>query len=343
MKRFILTNLMIMFIGLLSFTNLFAAESCFVYGEDFDSIISPAKDIGYTSFDNDYAHWVMQQDGYYYVNTKNDNESKYWAYSPDFGTVNIYKNVTIRFDVLFENQTQGIHPGVRLTYERPDSINIPYVLQVENVYKNIAVKAQKPIGSYYPDNYGLIDMNIPVIGIYDKHGNKYYTPRISDNIWYRIEITYHADNTADIEVTNLENDTSIYKVEDVDFILEQFRYLAVGYYSNSEITTQEWSPIKLDNVYIFSGDTERCDYRYTKNDLKKEKNEGIEEGKKICKENPAACGISVSPATSECAAFNNSKLHVPCFQFSDKKYWLDLTLKKTNPVTFELTGYGEKQ
>ena len=304
---------------------VYADEGCFVYSENFNSEYSPPRDIGWTSLNNNYAYWETN-DGYYFVKTKDDLTHKYWAYSPDFGTVNTFKQVKIGFDILFENQDWGTYPGVSLTKERPDNISVPYVIRVDNAYRNSYVKQ---------------------IGVYDAHGHKYYTPQVKNYNWYRIEILYLLSGKADIVVTDLETDTKIYEVKNTDFIITPFRYLAVGYYNKPDYG-DAWSPIRLDNVYILSNDLERCDYRFAKSDMSNIRSEGynagIKAGKLYCKNNPVACGIyPVDNTTSSCATYNsdNKTLHIPCFSYGSD-FWLDLKLIGVNPFVFQLIDYGVK-
>ncbi len=102
---------------------------------------------------------------------------------------------------------------------------------------------------------------------------------------------------------------------------------------NRAITESE-----IQEVYNYSGSDTSCS-EYTKADV----DAAFEAGKQYCKTHPSECGMDTINYVGECASFNifTNTLHIPCFNMG-KNYWLDLKLTNSNPVQFELSGYGEK-
>ena len=93
---------------------------------------------------------------------------------------------------------------------------------------------------------------------------------------------------------------------------------------------------------------------------------GLEAGKQLCINDPAACGISIAGdyqagyeagfaagqescgeipniESSKCANFDffTNSLHIPCFSSGTSSYWLDLKIINDNPVQLELTNFGQ--
>jgi hypothetical protein len=83
----------------------------------------------------------------------------------------------------------------------------------------------------------------------DNSGKQYYSPRIDNNVWYTIKIKTYDNSKAEIEIVNLSTNNSIYSQTNVDFVLRNFSYLAVGYYDQPDYG-KNWSPIRVDNILI---------------------------------------------------------------------------------------------
>jgi hypothetical protein len=346
MNKFI-KSFFLMLIFLVISISSFAGTNCEIYGEDFDSVFSPAKDIKYVSGDSYFAYWIMQEDGYYYVKSGDGSQCLgCWAYSPNFGTPNINQGIYVRFDVLFEKLTSNMHPEVIF---KDDLASDSYAFKVAEVYRNNFSKSGEKV--YYGITGYPTDSTIDIpndtahydfsfkheLGVYDGHGNVYYTPEIQENNWYRVEMTYLTGNKADIIVTNLDTGIKIFQKYNADFILSPFKHVHFGYFNESE-SGSDWSSMKFDNVYIYSDDTERCDFKYTETEMNESYNEGVQDGIKKCRVHPESCGLTIM----ECATYNNGTLHIPCLKLG-KEYWLDLKLTGTSPkITFEVEDFGVK-
>ncbi len=74
--------------------------------------------------------------------------------------------------------------------------------------------------------------------------------------------------------------------------------------------------------------------RYTEADLQAAYQNGFTAGK-------STVGTTPEPA---CASFDvpSATLHVPCFGFGERNYWLDLNLVSPDPIRFELKNLGEQ-
>jgi len=176
------------------------------------------------------AAW-NKTDGYYRVETRDNLNDKYWAYSPKFTTFDSNKALSIELDILFENQDWGTYPGVRFYANEPTELyaeNNKTIFRIDNAYRNNYVKQ---------------------IGIYDNSGKQYYSPRIDNNVWYTIKIKINDNSKADIEIVNLSTKNSIYSETNVDFVLPNFSYLGIGYYDKPNYG-DDWSPIRIDNILI---------------------------------------------------------------------------------------------
>ncbi|WP_141700044.1 hypothetical protein [Candidatus Marithrix sp. Canyon 246] len=196
-----------------------------IYSENFTS--NP----NYTSLSTTGKATWNETDGYYRVETRDNLNDKYWAYSPKFTTFDSNKALSIELDILFENQDWGTYPGVRFYANEPTELgaeNNKAIFSIDNAYRNNYVKQ---------------------IGIYDNSGKQYYSPRIDNNVWYTIKLKIDDNSKADIEIVNLSTKNSIYSKTNVDFVLANFSYLGIGYYGKPDYGDDK-SPIRIDNILI---------------------------------------------------------------------------------------------
>jgi hypothetical protein len=63
------------------------------------------------------------------------------------------------------------------------------------------------------------------------------------------KIKTDGNSKAEIEIVNLSTNNSIYSQKNVDLVLRNFSYLAVGYYDEPNYG-KNWSPIRIDNILI---------------------------------------------------------------------------------------------
>ncbi len=196
-----------------------------IYRENFTS--NP----NYTSLSTTGKAAWNKTDGYYRVETRDNLNDKFWAYSPKFTTVDTNKALSIELDILFENQDWGTYPSVRFYANKPTELyaeNNKTIFRIDNAYRNTYVKQ---------------------IGIYDNSGKQYYSPRIDNNVWYTIKIKTDNNSKAEIEIIDLSTNNSIYSQTNLDFILRNFSYLGIGYYNKADYG-DDWSPIRVDNILI---------------------------------------------------------------------------------------------
>ncbi len=195
-----------------------------IFSEDFST------DPNFTSLSSTYAYWDATQENYY-VQTRDNLNDEYWAYSPSFPEVDTSKPAVIQFDVMFEYQDWGTYPGVRFFNNEP-----------------IDLRDQNNINSFYLFN-AYSDNYYKKIGIIDSVGNRTYTPTISDDVWYGIRIELSGNDTASITVTRLSDNAIIHEVSDITFIPQNLSYMGIGYYGPADYG-DSWSPIRVDNVQI---------------------------------------------------------------------------------------------
>jgi len=189
-----------------------------------------------TSLSGTHAYWDSNTENYY-VNTKDDLNQQYWAYTPAFGATDATQPISIEMDISFENQDWGTYPGVRFYSNTPTGIHEdgnPAIFRIDNAYRNSFVKQ---------------------IGIYDNGGHSYYTPQVVNGSWYRVRIETNGLGKANLTVTNIDTGDVIYKVTDVDFTIDDFSYMGVGYYGPPDYG-DSWSPIRIDNINIRTSNNE---------------------------------------------------------------------------------------
>jgi len=200
-------------------------QSDYIYSENFTS------EPNFTSLAPDYAYWD-QTSGNYYVNTYDNLENQYWAYSPQFTEVSGSSNYTIEFDLMCENGDWGTYPGVIFYNSEPTEINNPTrTLRVafrwsDNTYRKLRVADDAGNDCLPDDPY-------------------------EDSVWYHIKIDYIGnEEKADILITELSSGIIFMQELNADFVLQNISWLALGYYSTANYG-DEWSPIRLDNVQIY--------------------------------------------------------------------------------------------
>ncbi len=195
---------------------------CVYYEEDFET------NTGYTSSAPEYAYWDSEQ-GNYYVKTYDNLAHKYWAYSPEFQTVDSNQDIIIELDMKCENLDWGTYPRVCFYYDKPDTIENP-IFGVE---------------FHWDDPYGK---NFLIADSYN-HNHWANTPPQS-NIWYHVKLKYHASTKkVDIYITEKSTGDSFYTKKNADFQVDPFRYIGIGYYNKPDYGN-EWSPIRVDNILV---------------------------------------------------------------------------------------------
>lgn len=210
------------------------ASNTIIYSEDFTS--NP----GFTSLSTTGKAQWNSSDGDYRVETRDDLNDKYFAYSPDFGLVDTTKPLFIQIDMLFENQNYGTYPGIRFYSDIPNEINDNMSLWIFN---------------------GNADNSRELIQIetIDQNGNaKEYvkSPQwsVKNNKWYRVTIQTNGNGKADINVVNRDTNEVILTENDTSFNISPFRYIGIGYYNQPDYGS-DWSPIRVDNILIKKLDT----------------------------------------------------------------------------------------
>lgn len=140
-------------------------------------------------------------------------------------------NVTISVDILCENGDWGTYPGVQLYGEEPQSIDNP-----SNTFRLWFAWA---VGTNRK------------IQFRDIAGNDYLSDSsYEDDKWYRFRLHYRGnENKADVLITERDNGEVFYQLTDFDFVLNEFSFLATGYYNIPDFG-DEWSPIRIDNIFI---------------------------------------------------------------------------------------------
>lgn len=194
------------------------------YSENF------VNDPNFTSLSSIHAYWDSSQ-GNYYVKTYDNEQYQYWAYSPQFTTVNSSSDLTIKFDMLCENADWGTYPGVHFYNNAPTTL--------DEASRTLAVK------------FSWSDNTYKKITVSDVSGNNYKsTSSFSNNTWYTVEINYYAStNKADILVKEKSTGDTFYQETNVNLILSNFSYLGLGFYSQPNYG-DDWSPIRIDNIEI---------------------------------------------------------------------------------------------
>ncbi|MCW7078695.1 MAG: DUF2341 domain-containing protein [Canidatus Methanoxibalbensis ujae] len=193
------------------------------YEEDFET--NP----GYTSLAPEYAYWDSEH-GNYYVKTFDNFAHKYWAYSPEFPTVDTnHQDIIIELDMKCENLDWGTYPLVAFYYDNPDTIE-NFVFRIE---------------FHWDDPYGKNFL------IADSYGHSHWANKPPEsNVWYHVKLKYHASTQkVDIYITKKSTGESFYTNENADFRIDPFRYLGIGYYGKPDYG-DEWSPIRVDNIRI---------------------------------------------------------------------------------------------
>jgi hypothetical protein len=197
------------------------------YSEDF------TNDPNYTSLSPEHAYWD-ETEGNYYVKTFDNLAYQYWAYSPQFSTVNAQSDLTVKLDMMCENADWGTYPGVHFYLNEP--------VEIGEESKTLAVRFMWADNTYKKISISSIDQSGTLTY---KSDNSF-----ENNVWYTVTINYYAsDNKADIIVKETSSGSTFYEVLNVDFLLNDFAYLGVGYY-NEPNYGDEWSPIRIDNVEI---------------------------------------------------------------------------------------------
>lgn len=208
----------------LSIENESIENSDLLYNEDFQD------DPAFTSLSTDHAYWDSAE-GNYYVNTRDNLVAKYWAYSPQFDSVDLASGGSIELDILFVVQDWGTYPGVFFYLNEPLELNAEgneWVLRIEN---------------FYADNH------YKRLLIQDSVNPYLETPTIKDNTWYHVSIASNGDDTANIHVTERDAGNLIYEIYNTPFEVDAFQYLGVGYYGNPDYG-DSWSPVRVDNIEI---------------------------------------------------------------------------------------------
>jgi len=193
------------------------------YEEDFET--NPS----YTSLAPEYAYWDSEH-GNYYVKTFDNFAHKYWAYSPEFLTVDTnHQDIIIELDMKCENLDWGTYPLVAFYYDNPDTIE-NFVFRIE---------------FHWDDPYGKNFL------IADSYGHSHWANKPPEsNVWYHVKLKYHASTQkVDIYITKKSTGESFYTNENADFRIDPFRCLGIGYYGKPDYG-DEWSPIRVDNIRI---------------------------------------------------------------------------------------------
>jgi len=197
-----------------------------LYKEDF------TNNPNFTSLSNiGKANW-NKENGYYIVETRDDLNDKYWAYSPNIGNINPQeKDIKIKLDLLIEKQNWGTYPNIGFYKNIPNEINEES--RVFHIFNFNANNDRERIAIYTKDEH-------------------LKTPEwsISDNIWYSIEIETKAKGTkANIKVINKSNNFIISDFTNVNFSISTFNYIGIGYYNKADYGS-DWVLIKVDNILI---------------------------------------------------------------------------------------------
>ncbi len=173
--------------------------------------------------------------GNFWIETFDNLNEQYWAYSPQFNTVDIANDFQVSFDILIEHNDWGTYPGIGFYNNNPDTIwstgesfSIKYVW-ANSVQKKFQITTKNSIG-------GVAAVNTQ---------NSY-----AENVWYRFEIAYHSSTqTADITIKDLDQDTIFETLNNLNFDIQQFSYFACGFYDQPNYG-DEWSPIRIDNILV---------------------------------------------------------------------------------------------
>jgi len=183
----------------------------------------------FTSKATDYAFWDSNN-GNYYINTYDNLNNQYWAYSPKFATVKADLDFVFEIFINFENPVFGTYPGVNMYNAEPVSISAEeYSFNISMAYSTQHNQQLRFV------KYGVFD---------------YYTDTITKNNWYHIKIIYHAESkTADIIVIDTTSYNTFYEIYDVDFIISDFSWIGIGFYDEPNYG-HDWSPMRVDNIYI---------------------------------------------------------------------------------------------
>ncbi len=175
------------------------------------------------------AYWDTMA-GNYCVETYDDLEDKYWAYSPRFGPVSGYSSISIEFDVMCEHGDRGAYPGV-------------YLYDAEPAGMNARTKT-------FQLSFDWTDQIDRRIRARDKDQRNIYTStqRFSDNTWYHFELNYDGlVHEGDIIITEVESGDIYFERENILFDLDDFSYPGMGYYGRPDYGN-EWSPVRIDNI-----------------------------------------------------------------------------------------------
>ncbi|MBD3178257.1 MAG: hypothetical protein GF417_00915 [Candidatus Latescibacteria bacterium] len=202
--------------------------SAYAYLEDFES------DPDWVSLSTETptnAYWDSLA-GNYLVRTFDNLADKYWAYSPGFGPVSGSSMVHLEFDMVCERGNWGTYPGIYLYDSEPTDI----------ANETITFRL----------SFDWSDQVTRRIQIRDKDQNNTYSPIQSfvDNVWYHLELFYDgALQEADIIITKRDSGALIYNKHYIPFVLDDFSYIAMGYY-NQPNYGNAWCPIRVDNIVI---------------------------------------------------------------------------------------------
>jgi len=215
-----ITMIMLAFIGLS--INGFAQT---YYAEDFST------DPDFVSYSETHAYWDNTNKNYY-VNTFDNATYQYWAHSPVFTQVDASKDLLIEFDVVWENIDWGTYPKIIFTDDEPTEMSTPYSLQIQ---MNWSMGHTKSIGITEGTNTYHSEVNGPA----------------ASGMWYHITIDYLAStNKANIIISETVSGNIYYQVDNVDFTLNTFKWIGLGFYDGGTQYGDEWSPIRIDNVLI---------------------------------------------------------------------------------------------
>lgn len=200
-----------------------------VYQEDFSS------DPNFTSLSGEHAYWD-ETAGEYVVETYRNLEEQYWAYSPEFPTTRGSDDLTIEMDILCEKEVFATYPGVYLFGEEPTDIDDP----------------SRTLRVYYAWA-SVTDRKLQIVD-YQANNSYLSTQSYEENQWYHVRIDYRGEmQKADIRIVERGTGNVFYEVSNVDFIMDDAAYFAVGYYGPTY--RPEASPIRMDNLLI-----ERCNF-----------------------------------------------------------------------------------
>jgi gliding motility-associated-like protein len=213
-------------IVLVVFTFCISSFAQVVYEEDFDT------DPNFFLYEPDHAYWDAAAENFW-IETFDDDIGKYWAVSPEFETLNTLCNYTIEFDMLCEHADWGTYPGISFS----DGLN------QEQYGEQVGLRIHF---SWTNTNFKKI-----YFATWNSSGQKESwasEKSFEEGVWYRFLINYKGENKrADIEIYDLNKDELFEEYLDIDFDTKNIESFGIGYYNQTGIYGDEWSPIRVDN------------------------------------------------------------------------------------------------